>query len=187
MGDDEVVVLTIERVEEPHFAGANRAGERDARRPLVEGNAVLVLQRGNEIGGDDVELVVADAGVQAENAAGSFAVFRRLAAGFDFDGAEAVSADADEQEAVGGLSYVEAIEQSERLISLRTGNVGLSGGVLHHARNEIQHLAVVISCRVRDVDYVEAGDLFLGRDLGGVDGRRRFAYVYYRPHFAEMG
>src|SRR5579863_4566426 len=34
--EDEIVVLAFERVEKPHFTSADRTGERDARRPLVE-------------------------------------------------------------------------------------------------------------------------------------------------------
>src|SRR5208282_2199500 len=113
-------------------------------------------QRGNEVGGDGAEMIVADSGVQAEDAAGSFAVFGGFAAGFDLDGAEPIGTDPNQQEAVGGLADVEAIEQGESLIGLRAGDVRLAGGILHDSGNEVQHIAVVVGCGVGNIDDVKS-------------------------------
>ena len=44
----------------------------------------------------ETEVIVADAGVEAEQAAGSFARFGGLAGRFDLNGAKGIGADADE-------------------------------------------------------------------------------------------
>ena len=94
-GVDDVVVFAVEGVVEPDLSLFDRTGEGEAGEELVEAPSVLVLDGGNEVGGEEAEVIVADAGVEAEDAAGSFAVFGGLARRLDLNGAEGVGADAD--------------------------------------------------------------------------------------------
>jgi len=57
-------------------------------------------------------VIVADAGVQIQDAAGSFAEFCGLTRGLNLDGAESIGTDAKQELSVGRLSDVEAVEQS---------------------------------------------------------------------------
>ena len=110
-GVDDVVVFAVESVIEPHFSFLDRAGESKARKELVEAPSMLVLQGWDEVGGGEAEVVVADAGVEAEEAAGSFARFGGLARGLDLNVAEGIGADADQELSIGGLRDVEAVQQ----------------------------------------------------------------------------
>ena len=196
-GVDEVVVLAVEGVVEPHFSFLDWAREGEAGEKLVEAPSVLVLNGGNEVGGEETEVIVADAGVQAEQAAGSFAGFGGLARGLDLDGAERVGADADQKLSVGGLRDVEAIEQSDGLVGLRSGDVRLAVLVLHDSGNEIEDVAIVVGAGIDDVDDVEAADGFLRRRLArdrwreGIRGRRRFrglpAGARWRLRWSSLG
>ena len=137
----------------------------------------LSCDGGNEIGGKEAEVIVADAGVEAEEASGSFAGFGGLAGRLDLDGAKRVGADADEEVSVGGLGDVEAVEQSDGLVGLGAGNVGLAVLVLHDAGNEVEGIAVIVGDGINDVDHVEAAEGFLRGDLRGIDGGRRFVDI----------
>ena len=95
-GVNEVIVFAVERVIEPDLSLFDRAGESKARKELVKTPSVLVLQGRDEIGGGEAEVVVADSGVEAEKAAGSFPGFGGFARGFGhLDGAESIGADPD--------------------------------------------------------------------------------------------
>jgi len=122
-------------------------------------------------------VVVADAGVKAEKASGSFAGFGGLARGLDLNVAEGVGADADQELSVGGLSDVESVEQGDGLVGLGSGDVGLAGLVLHDAGDVVEGVAIVVGCGIDDVGYVEAADGFLRGDLRGIDGGRGFVDV----------
>ena len=150
---------------------------------LVVAPPVFVLDGRDEVGGGEAEVIVADAGVEAENAAGSFAGLGRLARRRDLDGAEGVGADVDEELSVGRLGDVEPVEQGEGLIGLGSGDVGLAGLVLHDAGNEVQRVAIVVRAGIDDVDDLNAADRFLCRNLAGIDGGRRFVDV---DHFADF-
>ena len=176
-GVDGVVVFAVEGVVEPHLSLLDRAGESEARQELVETQSMLVLHRGDEIGGKEAEVIVANAGVEAEQAAGSLAIFGGLARGLDLNGAERISADADQELSVSGLGDVEAVEQGDGLVGLSAGDVRLAGLILHDAGNEIEGVAVVVVGGKDDVDDVEAADGFLRGDLSGIDGGRRFVDV----------
>ncbi len=126
-GVDGVVVFAVEGVVEPHLSLFDRAGESEARQELVETQSMLVLHRGDEVGGKEAEVIVADAGVEAEHAAGSLAPFGGLARGLDLYGAERIGADADQELSVGGLGDVETVEQGDGLVGLSAGDVGLAG------------------------------------------------------------
>ena len=123
---DEIVVLAVEGVVEPDLSLLDGAGESEARQELVEAPSMFVLQGGKKIGGGEAEMIVADAGVEAEQAAGAFAIFGGLARGLDLNVAESVGADADQELSVGGLSHVETVEQSDGLVGLGSGHVGLA-------------------------------------------------------------
>ena len=176
-GVDGVVVFAVEGVVEPDFSLLDGAGESKARKELVETPSVLVLDGRDEVGGEEAEVIIADAGVETEQAAGSFAGFGGLARGLDLNGAKGVGADADEKLSVGGLGDVEAVEQGDGLVGLGAGDVGLAGLILHDAGNEIEGVAVVVGGGIDDVDDVEAADGFLRGDLSGIDGGRRFVDV----------
>src|SRR3984957_9599858 len=176
-GEDDVVVFAVEGVVKPYLSFFDRAGKGEARQELVEAPSMLVLNRRNEVGGGEAEMVVANAGVEAEQAAGSLAVLGVLAGGLDLNVAESIGADANQQLSVGGLRDVEAIEQGENLVGLGSGDVGLAELILHDSRNEVRDVAIVLRAGIDDVDHVEAADRFLRRNLLGVDGGRRFVDV----------
>ena len=62
----------------------------------------------------------------------------------------------------------------------------LAVNILHYTGNEIQHVAVIACHRIRDVDDIHSGELFLGGSLGRINGRRRFNHIHYFTHFAGM-
>ncbi len=63
------------------------------------------------------------------------------------------------------------------MIGLGTGNVDPAKASLNHSRNEIENVAVVVSRGIGDIDYVEAAEFLLRRDLCGIDGGRRLHHV----------
>lgn len=144
---------------------------------MVEAEAVFVLDGGDEVGGVKAEMIVADAGVEAEQASGSLSGFGGLARCFDLDGTEGVGADAHQKLSIGRLSDVEAIEEGYGLIGLSTGDMRLAALVLNDAGNEVERVAVVVGDGINDVENVETANGFPGGDLRGIDGGRRFMDV----------
>jgi hypothetical protein len=123
--NNEIVVFTFERVEKPGFLFLDRAREGKAWGPLVQSQAVLVLHRGEEIGGDDTVVIVADSGIQAQHAARAFAILGRLTAGFDLNRTKCIGRDPHQQEPVSRLGHVKAVEQSQGLVGIGAGYVRL--------------------------------------------------------------
>ncbi len=173
-GINGIGVIAFEGVVEPDSSLFDGAGEGEAGKELVESPSVLILDGRNEVGGKEAEVIVADAGVELKNAAGSFAVFGGFARGLDLNGAKGIGADADDEFSVGGLGDIEAVEQGDGLVSLSSSNVGLAGLILNDARDKVQCVAIVVGAGVDDVDDVESADGFLRDDLRGIDGGRRF-------------
>lgn len=183
---DEIVVLAVEGVIEPCLSFHDWAGEGKARQELVKAPSVFILDGGKKIGGGEAEMIVADSGVEAEHAAGAFAVFGGLARGLDLDAAKGVGAHADDQLSVGGLGHVEAVEQGHRLVSLGSGYVRLAILILHDPGDEVENVAIVVGAGIDDVDDVEAADSFLRGNLACIDGRRRFVNVDDLANFLLM-
>ena len=162
LGDDEVVVFSIQGIEEPYLTFSNWARNGEPGRPLIQGDAFLVLQRRNEVGGEKAIVVVSDSAVQAEHAAWAFSILSGLTAGFYLDGTKGIRAHSYQQQAVGRLGDVSAVEQGQHLVGFRAGNVRLTGGVLYHSRNKIQSVAVIVCRRIWNVDDLQPGDFFFG-------------------------
>ena len=59
-GEDSVVVFAVESIVEPHLPFPQRAGKSQARQELVELPPSLVLKGRNEIGGEKVEVIIAN-------------------------------------------------------------------------------------------------------------------------------
>lgn len=177
-GVDDVVVFAFEGVVEPDFSFIDGAGESEAGKELVETPAVLVLERREEVGGEEAEVIVTDPGVESEDAAGAFAEFGGLAGGFNLNGAEGVGADANQELTVGGLGDIEAVEYGDSLIGLGAGDVGLTVLILDDARDEVEGVAVVVGGGKNHVDDVESAERFLGGNLRGIDGGRGLLDVY---------
>ncbi len=108
-GVNGVVVIAFEGVIEPDSSLFDGTGESETGKELVEAPSVLVLDGRNKVGGKEAEVIVADTGVEFEDAAGSFAVFGGFAGRLDLYGAKGIGADADDELSVGRLSDVEAI------------------------------------------------------------------------------
>src|SRR5436190_22219563 len=106
-------------------------------------------------------MIVADAGFETQYARRTFAELRGDAAGFNFHNAQSVGADAGGELSIGGLADVETVEQNQSLVNLGTGDVRLRRLVEHDAGNEVERVTVVASVGVRNVDDVEAAELFL--------------------------
>jgi len=176
-GVNSVVVLAVKGIVEPDSAFHDRTGESEERDELIETPSVLVLDGRDEVGGVEAEVIVADAGVEAEKAGGPFAGFGRFARGLDLNGAEGVSTDADEELSVRGLSDVEPIEYGLGLIGLGTRDVRLTVLILDDARDEVDGIAVVMRGREDHVHDIETGQSFLGGNLRGIDGLWGFVNV----------
>src|SRR5436305_9242525 len=176
-GIDLVVVFAVEGIVEPDFPLCDGAGKGEARKKLIEAPSVAVDERGEEVGGGEAEMVVADAGVEHEQSGGAFTGFGGLAGRFDLDRAEGVGADAEQEQSVGRWGYVEAIEQSFGLISLSSGDVGLAELILHDARNEVENITEIVGGGENDVDDVESGEGLARRNLRGINGGSGFADV----------
>ena len=115
-----------------------------------------------------------------EQAARSFAGFGRFARRLNLNRAEGVGADADQELSVRRLGHIEAVEQRDGLVGLRSGDVGLSALIAHHAGNEVDGVAIV----VRRVGYTRSTtssplSVSLRRDSRRIDRRRRFVDVDY--------
>jgi hypothetical protein len=70
---------------------------------------------------------------------------------------------------------------------LGAGNMGLARGILHDARDEIQHIAVVVGRGIREVNDVQSGDLFFGGNLPRINSWGRFFHIDDRLDFLEVG
>ena len=68
-GEYGIGVVAFEGIVEPYLSLFDGAGESEAGKELVEAPSVLVLDGGNKVGGKEAEVVVADTGVEFENAA----------------------------------------------------------------------------------------------------------------------
>ncbi len=134
-----------------------------------------------------MEVIVADSGIQHQQTARTFAEFSGLSCRFDLDGAKSVGADTGQQLAVGGLRNVEAIEQGHGLIGFRAGDVRLSVQILHDAGDEVEHIAIVVRGRKRNVEYIESAEGLLRGDLGGIDGWRRLDHIDYLANLLLAG
>jgi hypothetical protein len=176
--DDVVVVFTIYSLEEPDSSFLNRAGEGEAWNYIVERNAAFQLSGGKKIGGSEQEVVIANASGDTKHTAGAFAVFGGDAAVLHLDRTDGVGTDTQLQSTVGGLSDVEAVEQSESLRSGSAGDVGLAAVVLNDAGDEVKYIAIVMRGRVGNIKDVETGDLLGGGRLKRIDPWGRFDYVH---------
>ena len=176
-GENGIGVVAFEGIVEPYFSLFDGAGESEAGKELVEAPSVLVLDGGNKVGGKEAEVIVADAGIEFKNAAGSFAVFGRFAGGLDLNGAKGIRADADDELSSGGLGDVETVEQGDGLVRLSSSNVGLASLILNDAGDKVECVAIVVGTGINDIDDVEPADGFLRDDLRGIDGGRRFVDI----------
>jgi len=127
-------------------------------------------------------MVVADAGVEADNAARTFAVLGGVAARFDLQRTERVGTNPHEELPRGRLGDVKTIQQGEGLVRLRTGDVRLPEDIVDDPGNKVQRVAVVAGVRVGQVDNVNAGELLLIGDLRGIDSGRRLDHIDYLAH-----
>src|SRR5208282_2015407 len=186
-GDDDVVILAVGGVEEPHLAFANWPGKRETRVHLVEGESFLVLHRRNKVCSRIAKMVVADTSVEAEDAARAFAVLGGVAGRFDVQRTKRVGTHPHEELPGGRLSDVEAVQQGEGLVRLRPGDVRLPENIVDNPGNKVQRVAVVTGIRVGKVDNVNAGELLLVRDLGGIDGGRGLDHIDYLAHLLLVG
>src|ERR1700758_765972 len=64
--------------------------------------------------------------------------------------------------------------------------MGLRVLIKHHSRNETQSVPVIASVRIRNVNDVDPAELFLRRNLGGIDRRRGLHYIYGLADFLFM-
>ena len=184
---DVVVVLAVERIEKPHLPFVNGAGHGVDGRPAAERDAFDILRRGNEVGREEAEVIVAHAGVQGHHAAGTFAELGRFATGGDCDGAEGIDAGLHYERSAGGLGHVETVEDEQRLIGLGSGYMRLTVGIGCDSGHEDQRVAIVVRTGVRDVKKFLTAEFFFGGNLRGVDGRRGFDHVHHFARFALMG
>ena len=112
-----------------------------------------------------------------------FPEFRRLARRFDLNGAECIRADPHQQLSICRLRHVEAIQHSQCLVGLCSGDVRLPVNVLHHPRDEVQRVPVIMSSGIRNVENIEAAQRFLRGILSRIDRRGRFNNVDHLPRF----
>src|SRR5215469_16173780 len=94
------------------------------------------------------------------------------------DGTKGVGADPDQKLPVCRLGDIKSVEQSGRLIRLRSGNMRLAKLVLHHPRNVVERVSIVVRTGINHVDDIEPAESFAGRNLGRVDGGSGFLHVH---------
>src|SRR5581483_1671083 len=185
-GIDLVVIFAVERIVEPDFSFLDRSGEGEARQELVESPSMPVDERGDEVGGIKAEVVVPDAGIEQEQPGGAFAGFCRLPGRLHLDGSEGVGADAQQQQSVGRLRNVKAVENRLGLVGLGSGDVGLSVLVLNYASDEVDGVTETVGGRENNVNDVESGKCLPGGHLRRIDRRSGFANVDDFPDFLQM-
>ena len=64
--------------------------------------------------------------------------------------------------------------------------MGLPSIITHHARNEIEDVAIVVGRRVRNVDDIQIRQLFAGCGLRGIDAGRRFHHIHDLMNFLDV-
>ena len=158
-GNDDVLVLTVDTLKKPDSSLADRAGKCDPRDNIVKVQSLFELSRGEKIGCRETEVIVANAGVDAQYTAGALAFLRRDATVLRIDGANGIGADAQEQQAVGRLGEIEAIEQSQSLVSLGARDMGLTCVISHHTWYEVKDVAVIMRRWVRNVEDIQIRQL----------------------------
>src|SRR5581483_11378446 len=101
-GNDDVVVLAFDAFEEPHFPLDDGPGDGHTRNDLVKVQPLFNLCGWEKVGGGVAQLVVTDAGFDAEHAARAFAVLHRYPAALDVNDANGVGADSQQKQSIGG-------------------------------------------------------------------------------------
>src|SRR5208282_3859500 len=174
------VVFALDGFVKPGLALPERPGEGETGSGVVDVKAAAILERGNEIGGEEAEVVVAHSGFEIQHASGTPAVGGGIAAGENFDGAYGVCADAKVESAADGLADVETIEGVESLIAGGAGDVdlALSGVIGQNAGQEWQGVADVARGGIRSLDNLLRGQSLGGRGLSWVDRGRRISHLH---------
>jgi hypothetical protein len=131
-------------------------------------------------------MVIANPGIQRKNTSGSFTVLRRDPAGLNINSAQRICADSGQQLSISGLSHIKSIKQCQRLRGLAAGDMRLRVLIEHHSWNETQSVPIIAGVRVRNVNDVDPAELFLRRNLGGIDGRRGLHHIYRLADFLFM-
>src|SRR5689334_25104971 len=87
-GDDEIVVLSVEPLEEPNLPFLQRTGKGDSWDEAVELQPILVLHGRNEVRRSKTEMVISNPSLDVQHAARTLTVFRRIPARFRADGSD---------------------------------------------------------------------------------------------------
>ena len=184
--DQIVAVEGIQAVVEPGAALGDRPGQLQARRPLVDVQAAIGGDAGDEVGAAEAQAVVAHLGFEIQHAGRAPPVLRREAAALDAHGLDGVDVHARVEVAGDRVGDVETVERVIRLVGGAPVEMGAAGVVLHHAVEHRQGVAVVLRRRVGDRLNLRVVEfLALGRLLR-IDGRRRVRDVDLVGEFLQM-
>src|SRR6185369_3143642 len=132
----DVVVLDLQPVIEPGLLPPNRARKCEAWDKLVECQAILVLNRRNEVGCIESESVVSHAGAKCDDPAGCSAIFRWISRLLDLYRTNRIGTDPHCQQSANRRGDVESIQEIECLVGTRSRDVHLLGCILYDTRIE---------------------------------------------------
>ena len=113
--DEELVVLADEAVREPRPLRGQRARHRQARRPVLDAQALLADDGREEVGGRVAQAIAADVRRHLDDAAGALAVLGGEDAVAHGQRLHGLDADLRIEAAVQRIADVEAVEDEQRL------------------------------------------------------------------------
>src|ERR1700677_1996602 len=132
----DVVVLRLQAVKKPRALAHDGAGKGEPGNELVEPQSIEFFYRRDKVGRIKAKLVVAHAGVERDHSSRGLAEFDRIPGGFRVNRTHCIRADSHGQLAADGGTDIESIQLVERRIRWRSGNMNLTGCVLHYARSK---------------------------------------------------
>ena len=174
--DDGLVVLRIQAVGEPGAAPFERPGEFEARRPAGDGQALAILEAGDEIGYGIAEAVVAGRGLESQDAGRPLAELRGVESG-NLHGADCLEADAALELAGERVVDFETIEGIEDLLFGAAIEMNAAGGILNHAGHGAHDVAERVGGGEREREQFGVGEALLGRGAFEIDDRGRIGDV----------
>ncbi len=172
--DEELVVLADEAVREPRLAARQRAGHRQARRPVLDAQPLLAHDGREEVRRRVAQPVAADVRRHLDDAAAALAELGRVDAAAHRQRLHGLDADPRIEAAVQRIADVEAVQDEERLALAGAVDVDAAGAVHDHARQRAQRVLDAVRSVERHVHRLGAAECLLRRrlaDAGGIAAR----------------
>ena len=164
--DEELVVLADEAVREPRLAARQRAGHRQARRPVLDAQPLLAHDGREEVGRGVAQPVAADVRRHLDDAAAALAELGRVDAAAHRQRLHGLDADPRIEAAVQRIADVEAVEDEERLALAGAVDVDAAAAVHDHARQRAQRVLDAVRSVERHVHRLGAAERLLAPTAG---------------------